>query len=134
MKPHRFAVACATILVSIAASPPTEAQDLPQRKEWRRADLSGAPGMEVVVSFSDYKPGEGIPVHFHHGLEVAYVIDGATVQPPGRPAMELKAGASVMALRDDPHGGFTVVGDRTLRLFTVHVVDKGKPLYDESRK
>jgi hypothetical protein len=35
--------------------------------------------------------------------------------------------------RDALHGGFTVIGDTSLKLFTVHVVDKGKPLYDDAR-
>jgi len=26
--------------------------------------------------------------------------------------------------------GFKIVGDKSLKLFTVHVVDKGKPLYE----
>ena len=28
------------------------------------------------------------------------------------------------------HGGFKVVGETLLKLFTIHVVGKGKPLYD----
>jgi hypothetical protein len=32
-------------------------------------------------------------------------------------------------LRDVNHAGFRVVGDTSLKLFTVHIVDKGKPLY-----
>ena len=122
----------AAALAVIAA--PALAQDLPQRKEVRRADLAGAPGMEVIISTSEYKPGEGIPLHFHHGIEAAYVIEGGMVQSPGKPAIALQTGAPVMALRDAPHAGFTVVGDRTLKLFTVHIVDKGKPLYDMSKK
>jgi quercetin dioxygenase-like cupin family protein len=130
MKMHRLAFGLAALLVSASAV----AQDLPQRKELRRADLSGAPGMEVVLSVSEYKPGEGIPLHFHHGLEAAYVIEGAMVQNPGKPAIALQTGGSVLAPRDALHAGFTIVGDKTLKLFTVHIVDKGKPLYDMSRK
>jgi len=29
-----------------------------------------------------------------------------------------------------PHAGFKVVGDTSLILLTVHVVDKGKPVYE----
>ncbi len=134
MKPSRIAAVCGAILLAVSASYSANAQDLPQRKEWQRADLSGAPGMEVIVSFAEYKPGEGIPVHFHHGIEAAYVIEGATVQAPGKPAIALPAGAPAMALRDASHAGFIVVGDKTLKLFTVHVVDKGKPLFDTSTK
>ena len=32
--------------------------DLQSRKEIRRADLSGAPGMEVIVSTIEMKPGD----------------------------------------------------------------------------
>jgi hypothetical protein len=35
-----------------------------------------------------------------------------------------------ISVRDVPHGGVKVVGDKPLRLLTVHIVDKGKPLYD----
>ena len=92
--------------------------------------MSGAPGFEVISSVSEYRPGETLPRHLHHGLEAAYVIQGAKVKAPGKEAFELPAGGSVLNLRDVPHGGFTVVGDTSLRLFTVHVVEKGKPLYD----
>ena len=34
----------------------------------------------------------------------------------------------------EQHAGWTVVGQKTIRLLTVHVVDKGKPLYDWVRK
>ncbi len=104
--------------------------DSPQRVEHKRADLSGAPGMEVIASIGEYKPGDGIGLHLHHGIEAAYVIQGALVQAPGRDPSPLPTGASVLNLRDVKHGGFKVVGDTSLKLFTVHIVDKGKPLYD----
>jgi len=131
MRQLRLAVAFAA-LSGIAFS--TLAQDLPQRKEWKRADLSGAPNMEVIISFSEYKPGESIPLHFHHGIEAAYVIEGGMVETPGKPAIALQTGAPAIALRDAQHAGFTVVGDKTLKLFTVHIVDKGKPIYDTTKK
>jgi quercetin dioxygenase-like cupin family protein len=106
--------------------------DSPKRVEQKRADLSGAPGMEVIASTAEYKPGEGIDLHFHHGVEAAYVLQGARVQTPGKDPITLATGATIMNLRDLKHGGFKVVGDTSLKLFTVHVVDKGKPLYDYS--
>ena len=106
--------------------------DISQRVEHKRADLSGAPGMEVVASTAEYKPGEGIDLHFHHGVEAAYVLQGARVQYPGKDPVTLATGTTVMNLRDVKHGGFKVVGDTSLKLFTVHIVDKGRPLYDFS--
>ena len=106
--------------------------DSPQRVEQRRADLSGAPGMEVIASIAEYKPGETIETHIHHGVETGYVVQGAMVQVPGRDPAPLPTGATALNLRDVKHG-FKIVGDTSLKLFTVHVVDKGKPLYDYTK-
>lgn len=107
--------------------------DSAQRVEQKRTDLAGAPGMEVIASIGEYKPGESIDLHIHHGVEAAYVVQGASVQAPGRDPMPLTTGATLLNLRDVKHGGFKVIGDTPLKLFTVHVVDKGKPLYDYTK-
>ena len=122
-----FALGVATTLVAQTAG------DSAQRVEQKRADLTGAPGMEVIASVAEYKNGESIELHIHHGIEAAYVVQGATVQSPGRDPMPLPTGASLLNLRDVKHGGFKVVGDTPLKLFTVHIVDKGKPLYDYTK-
>ena len=122
-----FGLGLATGLVAQTAS------DSPQRVEKTRADLTGAPGMEVIASVGEYKTGEAIPAHIHHGIEAAYVLQGATVQVAGKDPMPLPTGATLLNLRDVPHGGFKVVSDTSLKLFTVHIVDKGKPLYDFSK-
>jgi quercetin dioxygenase-like cupin family protein len=104
--------------------------DSPQRVEQKRADLTGAPGMEVIASVAEYKPGDSLGLHTHHGVEAAYVLQGASVQPQGKERIALPTGATLLNLRDVKHADFKVVGDTSLRLFTVHIVDKGKPLYD----
>jgi|SRR6185369_10621644 len=109
------------------------AQEPPQRKEMKRADLSGT-RMEVILSTAEYKPGDMIARHIHHGEEAFYVLEGATVEAPDGKQMELKTGSGSINLRDVPHGGFKVVGDKPLKLVTVHVVDKGAPLYDAPPK
>lgn len=60
------------------------------------------------------------------------MIQGTTVQPPGKQPSELPTGTTVLNLREAKHGAFTIVGETSLKVFTVHVVDKGKPLYDFS--
>ena len=107
--------------------------DSAQRVELKRSDLSGAPGMEVIASVAEYKTGEAIDLHLHHGIEAGYVLQGSMVQSPGKDPAPLPTGASLLNLRDVKHGGFKVVGDLPLKLFTVHIVDKGKPLYDYGR-
>ena len=74
--------------------------DSPQRVEQKRSDLSGAPGMEVIASTGEYKKGESIHFHFHHGIEAAYVVQGASVQSPGKEPVTLPTGASLLNLRD----------------------------------
>jgi quercetin dioxygenase-like cupin family protein len=120
----------AASLLAAGLSVAAHSQDLPQRKELKRVDLSGAAGMEVVSSVSTFKPGEEFPRHLHHGVEAGYVVQGAMVQVPGQAPMMLETGAPILNLRDAVHGGFKVIGPGNLILFTVHTVDKGKPLYD----
>ena len=115
------------VATGLLAQGPT---DSPQRIEQKRADLSGAPDMEVIASIAEYKPGDSLGLHYHHGLEAVYVLQGATVQPPGKEPVTLKTGATTLNLRDVKHAGWTVVGDTSLKLVTVHIVDKGKPLYE----
>jgi len=103
--------------------------DVPFRTEQKRSDLSGAPGMEVIASIVEIKPGETSNMHFHHGIEVAYVLQGSTVQAPGKEPAVNATGTTILNPREMQHGDFKVVGDTPLRLFTVHIVDKGKPLY-----
>jgi quercetin dioxygenase-like cupin family protein len=110
------------------------AQDSPQRKELRRVDLSGATGMEVVSSVSEFKPGDELPLHVHHGVEAGYVVQGTMVQLPGKEPTMMQTGAPILNLRDVVHGGFKVVGPGNLILYTTHIVDKGKPLYDWVKK
>ena len=119
-----FGVGVVTGLVAQTSS------DSPRRVEQKRTDLSGAPSMEVIASVAEYKPGDSIGLHSHHGVEAAYVLQGASVQLPGKDPTALATGATVLNLRDVKHGGYKIVGDTSLKLFTVHIVDKGKPLYD----
>lgn len=90
--------------------------------------------MEVISSIVRLKPGQTAPAHSHHGIEAAYVVQGAMVQYPGHAPELLKTGTSLFNLRDVVHSGFKVVGHRTLVIFTVHVVDKGKFLYQPADK
>jgi quercetin dioxygenase-like cupin family protein len=110
--------------------------DSPQRQEKQKVELQGpngvTTGMEVIASLAEYKPGDGIELHLHHGIEALYVVQGAQIQMLGKEPQTLTTGASLMNLRMVQHGGFKVVGDTSLKLYTVHIVDKGKALYDKT--
>jgi len=125
--------ACAIALFALGATTTLVAQtltDSPLRKEQKRADLSGAPGMEVIESITEYQKGDRVELHLHHGLEAAYIVQGSMVQPDGKSPVMQATGTVLLNLRDAKHGGYTVVGDTPLTIFTVHIVDKGAPLYD----
>jgi quercetin dioxygenase-like cupin family protein len=126
-------LAASLITLAFCASQPAFAAE-GTRKEVRREDLSGAPGMEVVLSITEVKPGEEIPTHFHHGIEAGYVLEGGTAQNTAGAQITMETGAPIFNLRDAKHGGFKVTGTKTLKFVTVHVVDKGKPLFDKSAK
>jgi len=129
MRTHRSLTVvslCALIASAWADSMPG---DLPQRQELKRADLTTSADMEVITSIDEVRTGESIPRHTHHGIETGYVLQGSMVQFPGQAPTMMETGSSFMNQRDVPHAGFTVVGDQPLKLLTVHVVDKGKPLY-----
>jgi quercetin dioxygenase-like cupin family protein len=126
----KWIVAAVTVFVLVGMA---QAQDSSQRKEIKRTDLTGT-NMEVILSTAEYKPGDLVARHIHHGVEAFYVVQGATVELPDGKQIKLTTGTGSMNLRDVPHAGFKVVGDTSLKLVTVHVVDKGRPLYDAPPK
>jgi quercetin dioxygenase-like cupin family protein len=101
----------------------------PYRIEISRADLEAKTPMEVISSFSTIDAGGEIPLHSHHGIETAYIIQGATLINSQGKSMELKTGGTLLNIRNIVHGGFTIAPKNELKLFTVHVVDKNKPLF-----
>ena len=102
------------------------------RQELKRADLTGT-DMEIIVSIVDVPPGSELPKHTHHGEESVYVLQGATLSLPDGKEVPFPTGATSINKRDFPHAGFKVVGDKTLKMLTVHIVDKGKPLIEPAR-
>ena len=120
-------VVAALASISIAAA---NAQDSPFRKELKRGDLSGT-NMEIITSISEVKPGETGTLHIHHGDESYYYLEGGTIELPDGKQVSIPAGTVGLNVRDVPHGAYKVVGDKTLKFLTVHIVDKGAPLYDK---
>ena len=114
-------------VLALAALPLlAQAQEV-KRTEIQRHDLTGTQ-MEVIEAIVEAPPGAMLPRHYHNGEEAFYVIEGASVQTADGKTLELATGASGINVREVPHAGWKVVGDKTLKLLTVHIVDKGKPL------
>ena len=99
-----------------------------KRTELGRSPVSGDPSREIVVQLVEIPPGATSGRHFHNGEESFYVLEGATVQSPGKAPAERPTGEHGINRRDVPHAGYTVVGDKPLKILSVYVVDKDKPL------
>jgi len=108
----------------------TQAQT--NRQELKRADLTGT-NMEIIVSVVDVPAGNSLPRHTHHGEEAVYVLDGATLALPDGKEIQFPTGAAVINVRDVPHAGFKITGDKTLKMLTVHIIDKGKPMMEPAQ-
>jgi quercetin dioxygenase-like cupin family protein len=93
----------------------------------KQADLTGT-NMEIIIAVLEVPPGTSIARHTHPGEEAVYVLEGATLQMPDGKEIARPAGQAGVNVRDVPHAGYQVVGDKTLKLLTVHIVDKGKPM------
>jgi quercetin dioxygenase-like cupin family protein len=100
-----------------------------KRTEVKRSDLTGT-NMEVIMSIVEIPPGGVLARHFHYGEEAFYVLEGAMTEVLSSPPQQLARvpGSGGINVREVPHAGYKVVGDKPLKLLTVHVVDKGKPL------
>jgi hypothetical protein len=103
-----------------------QAQEI-KRTEIKRSDLTGT-NMEVIMAVVEIPPGATLPKHFHFGEEAFYVLEGAMTDVPGQGQVPRVPGTGGINVREIPHAGYKVIGDKPLKLLTVHVVDKGKPL------
>jgi quercetin dioxygenase-like cupin family protein len=97
------------------------------RDELKRSDLTGK-DMDVIVTIVTVPPGENLPRHIHPGEEVVYVLDGAMLELSDGSQRQFPTGAATINIRNVPHAGFKVAGDKALKMLTVHIVDKGKPV------
>ena len=95
--------------------------------ELARSDLAGT-NMEIVVNLFEQPPGGVGALHTHPGTEVYYVIDGGTAETPDGKPIELEPNTAQIVERDIPHGGLKITGNKTLKLLTIHIIDKGKPM------
>jgi quercetin dioxygenase-like cupin family protein len=127
-------IVAAVVAVSCVGLAYAQNLESKNRKEIKRTDLGGTTNMEVILSTTEYQPGEFIPRHIHHGVEAFYILQGATVETPDGKQIKLATGTGGMNLRDVPHAGFKVVGNTPFKVLSVHVVDKGKPMYDAPPK
>ena len=95
--------------------------------ELQRGNLTGK-DMDIIVNFFEVPPGATVARHIHPGEEVVYVLEGGTLEQPDGKLVTFEAGMAIIYPRDVPHAGVKVVGDKSLKMLNVFIVDKGKPV------
>ena len=130
VQPNSFAHVFIAAMLAGSTALPALAQEV-KRTELSRTDLTGVEGKEIVVQLVEVPSGAMSIRHFHHGEEVFYVLEGAMVQVPGQEPQARATGSVDVNKREVPHAGYKVIGDKPLKLLTVYIVDKGKPLQVE---
>ena len=92
-----------------------------------KADLS-VPGREAVVARVEVAPGGVAGWHTHPGEEISDVTDGeVTLMIAGQPPRKVAAGGAFVIPAGTVHNGKND-GTTIVKLVTVYVVEKGKPL------
>jgi quercetin dioxygenase-like cupin family protein len=123
---NRYARLVALVGLGLIFSATAQAQSS-KRTELTKGDLTDK-NMDIVVGIVEVPPGASGVLHTHPGEEAYYVIDGATGESPDGKPVKFEAGTAAINPRGFQHGAFKITGDKTLKLLTVHIVDKGQPM------
>lgn len=112
----------------LLATTPLLGQDsLPPPPDLRYDIPAGAGPTQVQLRGGIYKPGEGVPLHVHPGVEMAYIVQGSIEFRIGDQVMIKHAGDSTLIPRGVPHAAKSI-GPDVARVVSAFVVDQGKPL------
>ena len=85
-------------------------------------------GFVSVSGIAEVPAGAFAGRHTHPGVELSYVLEGEIdLIVEGKPDQHLKPGDSYQMAPEVPHD-VKVTGDKPLKLLSVYVVDKTKPL------
>jgi len=124
--PKLLASLCA--VAALAASGHALAQTPPlQRTIVGKGDVS-VPGREAVIARVEVAPGATAARHTHPGDEIAYVSEGETeLLVDGEAPRIVKAGETFVIPAGVVHAAHNA-GSTPIKLISVYVVEKGKPL------
>jgi len=96
------------------------------------ADDPGSPKYEAIMAVAVIPAGGTSGRHIHHGIELAYVLEGSVIiEHEGEAPVTLKAGDAIknlMAVHNARNPGSTPV-----KILGVYIVEKGKPLAEPAK-
>ncbi len=100
-------VAVGVLGTRAAGAEPRREPSAPTPVQLLRTDLQGFPGDEVVITTTEWAPGQRLPLHVHPGgHEFAYVLEGAiTYEVAGQGTTTVNAGELHHVLPDVAHFG-----------------------------
>lgn len=94
-----------------------------------KTDLEGIEGKEVVLFLAELAPGAVGGKHYHPGLELFYVLEGAfTHEPEGKPPVTLKPGEAGHNPTKNVHYVKNASMTERARVLGCMIADKGQPL------
>ena len=113
--------------VAFAQQPQAAQQPAIKRTILQRADDPGSAGYEAIMAIAEIPPGATSGRHRHHGIELAYVLDGSVViEHEGAAPKTLKAG-DAFTNQAEVHNAKNI-GKKPVKILAVYLVEKGKPL------
>lgn len=111
----------------LAATPMLGQDSLPPPPDLRFDIPADAAPQQVQLRGANYAPGQGLPLHVHPGVEMAYVVTGTIEFRMNGLVLIKHAGDSTMIPRGVPHAARNI-GTDTARVVSAFVIDQGKPL------
>jgi len=123
-----FVIAAGTLTLTFAAGRDVNAQTIgPQVTNLLKTDVAGVEGKEWNVITVELTPGAVDTRHFHPGVELVYVLEGAGfLEVDGKPPVALNLGAVAALHPKHSHVLKNTSKTQTLRVLVVLFLDKGQ--------
>jgi quercetin dioxygenase-like cupin family protein len=103
------------------------------RKELTRTDVPGSSTHEAVMGMAEIAPGAASGRHFHHGVELGYVLEGSMVVERGDgTTVTYKPGDAFRNPPSEVHNARNP-GASPVKILAVYIVEKGKPLAEPAK-
>jgi quercetin dioxygenase-like cupin family protein len=103
------------------------------RTELTRVDVPASATHEAVMAIAEIAPGASSGRHFHHGVEIGYVLSGSVVvEHPDGTAATFTGGQAFRNPLSEVHDAKNP-GAVPVKILAVYLVEKGKPLAEPAR-
>ena len=92
-------------------------------------DLVGMEGREAILTLEEIAPGAATGKHTHPGYEFNYVLEGSgTLEIEGKPSIPMTPGMAIYQPPMQVHRGVNDSATDPFKIFSVYIVEKGRPL------